>query len=143
MIDFDEDAVAAVIDLVGRTGATGLQFGCLHEDRPVHEADWWAHAQFKGSRITVEHHAGPQEALDALARRLLTGALCRCGRLVALSDVGAFAYNSATLADGRQLTAEEAAQLGQCRWRRVGPRWHRGCESRADRRAQKRKRKTT
>jgi hypothetical protein len=124
----DEDAVAACADLVGRTGAKQLQIGHVHEGVPVEQAGWFAHAQYRGARITVESHIGPAEAADALSRRLLTGAQCfHCKGLVALSDGGAMAYN-ATLVDGREWTVEQARAAGQCRWRRLGARWVRGCE---------------
>jgi hypothetical protein len=122
----DQDAVTACADLVGRTGATGLEIGYLNDD-PPHL--WYAHAQFRGARISVEDQPGPVEAADALCRRLLAGAQCQhCHGLVALSDDGAFAYRSATMVNGRKWTAEEAAAAGQCRWRRMGDRWVRGCE---------------
>jgi hypothetical protein len=128
VLDLDDDALVATVDLVGRTGARGLQFGYLNDDVPIDQADWWAHAEYKGTRISVEHHAGPLEALDALARRLLTGARCKCGKLVALSDQGAVAFNC-HLVDGTRWTSEQAAAAGQCRWRRLGPKWERGCAS--------------
>jgi hypothetical protein len=127
--DFDEEAFAAATNLVGRTGARQLSFGYLREGVPVHLARWWANAHYKGARITVEDEAGPVEAVEALARRLLTGAQCaHCKRLVALSDGAAFAYTNATLLDGRAWGAAQAAKAGQCRWRRVGRRWMGECK---------------
>lgn len=126
-IDMDEDALIACADLVGRTGATEFQIGWLNDD-PPHQ--WFAHAQFRGARIGVEDHAGPIEAADALCRRLLTCARCRCGKLVALSDSGAVAFDG-HLADGTEWTTEQAAKAGQCRWRRMGPRWEMGCADRS------------
>jgi hypothetical protein len=127
-MNLDEDALVACVDLVGRTGATGFEIGYLHEDVPAEQAGWYAHAQLRGARIIVEDHRGPVEAADALARRLLSGAKCRCGRLVALSDRGAFAYTKAHTVDGQSWTAEQAAAVGQCRWRRVAARWQMGCK---------------
>lgn len=125
----DQDALVAAIDLVGRAGAGQFQVGYLHDDVPVAAADWYAHAQYKGRRIIVEHHVGPVEAAEALAVRILTGAKCAgCQSLVALNDDGAFACDDAEMADGTRWTAEEAAAAGQCRWRRVGRRWVRGCD---------------
>jgi hypothetical protein len=124
----DEDALAATVDLIARTGAKGFEIGYLHDDVPVDQAGWYAHAQYRGTRITEENHCGPIEAAEAIARRLLTGAMCNhCKKLVALSDHGATAFNS-TLLDGTRWTVEQARAAGQCRWRRVGPRWVRGCE---------------
>lgn len=124
----DDDALAAAVDLIGRTGAQGFEIGYLHDDVPIEAAGWYAHAQYRGARITEENHRGPIEAAEALARQLLTGAMCNhCKKLVALSDDGAVAFNG-TLLDGTRWTAEQARAAGQCRWRRVGPRWVRGCE---------------
>jgi hypothetical protein len=123
----DEDAILACVDLIGRTGATNLEFGHLHDDVPVEEACWYAQAQYKGARIIEENHRGPTEAAEALARHVMKGARCNCGKLVALSDSGAFAFTESTLLDGTEWNAEQAAAAGQCRWRRVGPRWEPAC----------------
>lgn len=126
--DFDA-IITAAADLVERSGATDFEIGHLHDDVPVAEAGWYATAVFRGAKIT-EEGGGPTEAAEALAIRLLTGAKCRCGRLVALAPGGAMAFN-ATMADGTTWTVEEARAAGQCRWRRVGERWQRGCEGRS------------
>lgn len=124
-MNLDQDAVIACADLVGRTGAKQLQVGYL-SDEPPHQ--WYATAKYKGARIGVEDQPGPVEAADALSRRLLTGARCaRCGGLVALSDDGAVAYGG-QMADGTVWTVEQARAAGQCRWRRMGPRWVMGCQ---------------
>ncbi|HZX37997.1 MAG TPA: hypothetical protein VFF37_06625 [Streptomyces sp.] len=129
MAEYDEDAVMAAVELAGRSGATDFTFGYVHDDVPIEEAGWYAHAQFRGARITAEDHRGPVEACEALARRLLTGAKCaHCQGLISLSSRGAFAWKSATLIDGTPWTAEQAAAARQCRWTRIGPHWKRGCE---------------
>lgn len=126
-----EDAMVATVELVGRTGATNFECGYLHDDVPADQAAWYAHVQYRGARITVENQTGPIQALDALAKRLLTGARCQhCGGLVALSPFGAVAFDG-HLADGTKWTMREAAQTTQCLWRRVGRRWVRGCEEAA------------
>lgn len=127
MSTIDDDVAAAAVDLIGRAGARELQIGYLHDDVPSERAGWYAYAQYQGARITVEDKPGPAEALDALAHRVLTGAQCRCGRLVALSDEGAVAYGNAHLPDGSSWTVEEAAAAGQCRWARRGRRWEPSC----------------
>lgn len=128
-MNLDEDAVVAAVELVGRTGATGFEIGYLHDDVPSDRAGWYAHAQYKGARISEEDHRGPTEAADALARRLLTGAKCTgCGGLVALSDAGAIAYPSATLTDGTKWDAKTAVAATQCRWTRAGRHWQKGCQ---------------
>lgn len=122
------DAVLAAADLVSRSGATGFDVGFLHDDVPISQAGWWATARYQGARICVEDQPGPVEAMEALALRILTGARCRCGRLVALSDLGAVIGTGQVMADGKPWTPELAAAAGQCRWRRRGARWIRGCE---------------
>lgn len=106
---YDEDALVAGVDLVGRTGATDFEVGYLHDDVPVAEAGWYAKAQYRGARLTAEDHPGPVEAVEALARRLLKGALCKCRRRVTLAG---------SQGDG-----------SKCRWTRVGRRWTSECES--------------
>jgi hypothetical protein len=128
----DEDAMFAALDLVGRSGAKGVEFGHLHDDVPVAEAAWWAQAQYAGARLMVENHRGPIEALEALARKLLDGAMCaHCRGLVSLGGGGAMVYPGSRRPDGSVVDAAEVARLRttpQCRWTRMGPRWVRGCE---------------
>jgi hypothetical protein len=101
--ELDDDAVIACFNLAGRTGARDAEIGYLHDDPPH---GWYAHARYQGARIMVEDMAGPVEAADALARRLLAGAKCQhCRRTVVLSGGGL-----------------------ACRWRRMGPQWVRGCD---------------
>lgn len=122
----DDDAVVACADLAGRTGATGFQIGYLSDDPPH---GWYAYAQYRGARISADDQPGPSEAADALSRRLLQGARCQhCKGLVTLSGDGAFAFRKATLTDGTTWDAADAARAPQCRWRRMGARWARGCE---------------
>lgn len=73
MSDRDLERLVAAVMLVGHTGAQDFEFGYLHDDVPTEKADWWAKAQYRGSRIMVEHHTSPIEAAEALAdRRRLT-----------------------------------------------------------------------
>lgn len=129
-----EAEVIACADLVGRTGAREFEMGYLHDDVPPDGAAWWASAKFRGARIQVDNHIHPAAAARALAVKLLTGAQCRCGKLVALSDRGATVYRDATMADGSKFTAEQAAAAGQCRWRLVGRSWEPSCPVPANRR---------
>jgi hypothetical protein len=100
------DAVVACADLVGRAGAKEFELGYLHDDVPIEEAGWYAHAMYRGARITVDDHRSPTGAAMALAERLLSGgAMCRCAEPVTLSD----------------------DQPG-CRWRLMGQRWEPGCD---------------
>lgn len=129
-VNLDEDALFAAADLVGRTGAKEFEVGYLHDDVPPEHAGWYAHAQYKGARISAEDHKGPIEAAEALARKLLSGGkYTKCGGLISLSGSGALIYESATLTDGTKWTAEKARAAGQCRWTRMGRRWEAGCQA--------------
>jgi len=125
-MNLDEDALVAAADLVGRTGAKGFEIGYLHDDVPIEQAGWYAHAQFEGARITEEGHTGPVQAAEALARRLLEGGKCtKCGGLVALSSRGAVFHPTAKLTDG---TRWDGPPPRQCRWTRMGSHWVAGCQ---------------
>lgn len=131
-MSFDVDAVIAAADLAGRAGGSDFQVGYLNdEDDPAYAVvgpQWYAYVQYRGARLTSEGHPGPAEAADGLARKMLTGARCRCGSLVALSDFGA-EFVAGTMVDGSTWTPEEAAKAGQCRWTRMGERWEPGCDA--------------
>lgn len=104
----DEDALIAAIDVAGRSGATSIDVG-YHEDEPEPDAlNWYAQAFYNGARIMGEGR-DPVEAAEALARKLLRGALCRrCGEPILLSGV------HPPVARG-------------CRWTRNGRKWEPGC----------------
>lgn len=124
----DEDALIAAVDLVGRSGARQFEAGYLDDDVPSAEARWWASARYKGTRIQVDEHAGPVEAAEALARRILHGGTCQhCGGYTVVDGgepgVGVF------------FGGVKSRRI--CRWVRTGPRWDRTCAppiNRADRR---------
>lgn len=100
--DLNEDMVIACADLVGRAGARSFELGHLRDDPD--DPGWWAAAHYRGARLTTDEHRSPSGAALALAERLLSGAMCKCGEPVTLSDEG----------EG-------------CRWRLVGRRWEPGC----------------
>lgn len=103
-----DDRLVAAVDLAGRAGARGIEFGYLHDDVPVSEAGWWAQAMWQGARLIVDDQPSPADAAEALAIRILAGARCaHCRRPVALGDTVALSY---------------------CQWVRDGRRWVRGCE---------------
>lgn len=104
-MEMNDDIVNACADLVDRTGAKEFQIGYMHDDVPVEEAGWYAEAHYKGARILVGDQRSPTGAALALAERILSGATCKCGRLVTLSD----------------------ATKDACRWKLVGDRWESGC----------------
>jgi hypothetical protein len=125
--DEGKAALMAVTELVGRTGAREFTLGYIHDDVPAVDAAWYAHAQYKGYRITEENHPGPIEAAEALARRLLTGARCACGKLVSLDADQAFAFRVAVMTDGSTFTSDDAQAAGLCRWTRHGEHWVSAC----------------
>lgn len=100
------DVIVACADLIDRCGATEFEIGFLHDDVPAAEAGWYAHAKFKGGRLTVEDHASPSAAALALGERLLAGGRCRCGQPVTLDE-----------------------DRPGCRWRLMGKRWEPGCDA--------------
>lgn len=102
------DALLAGVELVGRSGAKDFTMGYLRDDVPISQAGWWAKAQYAGAELRIER-PDPVEAVEALARRILTGATCaHCHRKVKLGGSGG----------------------NSCRWYREGARWFRGCEAR-------------
>lgn len=126
----DTDRLDAAVLLVGHTGAKTLEVGYLHDDVPPEQAAWWASATYRGAKMTVQDHAGPCEALEALAKKILTGGRCQwCSGLVSLSADGAIAYPGTVMADGSRMpdSPEDIAALGQCLWRRNAARWEPGC----------------
>ena len=130
MIDLDEDALVASVDLIGRTGARDFTFGYLRDDVPIEQAEWWAAARYQGAEIREDGHAGPLSAVEALARRLLTGGMCiHCGGRISLSEQGPPEFVG-TMLDGTRMDRKRARSMPECRWQRVGARWMRGCESR-------------
>jgi hypothetical protein len=130
MADLDPSqlpAVIACVDLVGRSGARNFEIGYLHDNVPVDQAAWYAHAQYRGGRITAQDHTGPEQAATALAMRLLTGAKCRCGKLATLIPGEAFAFTAAHTSDGAEWNADQAAAAGQCHWRLIDATWQPSC----------------
>lgn len=124
------DRFDAAVMLVGNSGARSLEIGYLYDDVPSEQAAWWATATYRGAKLNVENEAGPAEAVEALAKRLLTGARCQwCQGLVALSTDGAVAYPGSVMADGSRMPDRptDLAALGQCLWRRNSARWEPGC----------------
>lgn len=103
----NSDVVIACADLVGRAGARDFEIGYVHDDVPVEEAGWYAHASYQGARLQAQDHRSPSAAALALAERILSGGTCRCGRPVALAD----------------------GQTGACRWQLLGKRWEPGCDA--------------
>lgn len=106
-MNLNTDAMVALAYLAERAGAKGVEIGYTGDpDGPMTESLWYAHVEYTGARITVENHASPTAAAQALAERLLDGATCRCGQLSTLSDAA-----------------------GGCRWQLVGQRWQPGCDA--------------
>lgn len=109
----DIDAVVACAALVGRSGGKAFEVGFLEDGYvegtvPIEKARWYAQASYMGARLIADEKAGPDEAADALARRILAGGRCtNCGFTVAI---------------GKQ------HQSKRCTWYRDGPVWVRGCD---------------
>lgn len=102
-----KDVVIAAVDIINRMGAVEFEVGHLDDDVPSELARWWASAQWHGTKVFVEDHAGPAEASEALALKLLEGGTCtHCGQ---------------------QVTTRYTTSKRKCRWERDGERWVRGC----------------
>ncbi|MFD6097194.1 hypothetical protein ACFVWN_20395 [Nocardiopsis flavescens] len=114
----EQQEITACVDLVGRSGAKDFELGHLH-DAPVPEAGWFATATYRGAKLIAEGHTGPVQAAQALARRVLVGALCVCCRhRVTLATPGAAAFGLTHSGSGGQQV---------CVWVRRGDRWVSGC----------------
>lgn len=127
-----QDRLIAAVDLIGRAGARGYACGYLHDDAPIEEAGWWAHAQYAGRRVVVEDQRDPIEATEKLALKLLNGGRCACGKVASSDPAGIMAHDQ-TMADGTKWTKKRQAQAGVCTWRRVGQKWLQGCGKRGPR----------
>jgi hypothetical protein len=119
--------IHATTDLIGRSGASGFMIGCMDTNAPIAEAKWYVQAEYKGARIFVENMETPWAAMLTMTERLLTGAKCKCGKLVATTDDGAFAFSNPTMTDGESFTVEQAQAAGFCRWRLARDKWIPGC----------------
>ena len=121
----EEAAVMAAANLAERAGAKGFRIGYTSTT----PATWYAVAEYGGqAEIGVRGHPNPAAAATALAKRLLTGAKCKCGGLVALSVSGAWAPGeSATMLDGSDPSLLRDAP--QCLWILEGSRWSPGCDA--------------
>ncbi len=63
--------VMAGIDLIGRTGAT--DFELAHDEDPV---QWWAGANWNGTRMFSERFPYPAQAVEDLVGRVVNGGRC-------------------------------------------------------------------
>lgn len=125
---FDADAVVACADLAERAGASS--FECGYDPDRDERTRWYAKAEYAngGHQLVASGHPGPEAAAMALAARILTGAKCKCGGLVALSVDGAWApAASATMLDGSDPRVLRDAP--QCLWILDGQRWESGCDA--------------
>lgn len=120
------EAVLACANLAERAGASGFRIG--HSDPDAGPVTWFCAAEYGARDIAASGHPDPAAAAMALAKRIMTGAKCRCGRLVALSVLGAMAPPaSATMLDGSDPLALRNA--GLCLWMLEGRRWEPGCDA--------------
>jgi hypothetical protein len=95
----NDPVIRACVELAGRAQARSFQIG-------PGVAGWYAQVLYRGNRIIVEELPSPRQAAMAMARRLLQGATCRCGRAVTL-----------------------VSEAGACLWRLDGDRWKPGCDA--------------
>lgn len=103
--DFDHEALAAGVELVGRAGARSIDIGYLNDDPPY---EWYAQAFFNGVKVIEEKHDDPATAVETLAANLLHEGTCRCcGKTITLIP--------------------DDPEKGKCRWKRRGNRWMSGC----------------
>jgi len=107
MSELETDAIVAAASLAAGSGCKAFEIGYLDETAKVEDARWYATATYQGAKIMVEDRKSPDEAADALARRILSGADCNhCHKTVTL---------------GR-------THPSQCRWYRDADRWIVGCQ---------------
>lgn len=129
VIDIDPADVAVVracANLAERSGAKSFQIA--HTDPAADPVTWSATATYPNHQLTEAGYEDPIGASMALSHRILTGAKCKCGGLVALSVVGAFAPPAtATMFDGSDPLALRDAD--QCLWVLEGERWESGCNA--------------
>lgn len=125
----DRQRLHAGLDLIGRTGAADVVIGYLHDDVPPADADWYAHANYLGSRITHDHAASPVAAVEGLVSRLLDGGRCaHCGRLTTTNPFGVPAGDR-VLVDGTPWSgADQVRAGGTCLWAREGDTWTAQCQ---------------
>lgn len=120
------DVVVAAANLAERAGAKSFEVG--HTDPVKGPVTWHMTADYGDRQIIASGHPDPGAAALALADRLLTGAKCKCGGLVALSVAGAFAPpETATMLDGSDPVALRTAE--HCLWILVGDRWESSCDA--------------
>lgn len=120
------DAVMAAANLAERAGASYFQLG--HTDADAGPVTWWASVKYGQTELMAAGHPDPESAATALAKRILTGAKCKCGGLVALSVDGAWAPgDSTTMLDGSDPRVLRNAP--HCLWILDGQRWQSGCDA--------------
>lgn len=104
---WDEDEYEALSRLVDRSGATEFEFGTMNTDAErIEDAEWYAQSKWRGHRIATGTHRHPSGAIGEMTMLMLTGARCKCGEPVTLSD-----------------------RVPGCRWHRTGPQWIPGCDA--------------
>lgn len=108
----DMDAVVAAADLIGRAGANGFEIAwtCPHapdidDGHSCPDVTWTCSASFRGRRLFTNPYGHPAQAANALALKILDGAVCRCGQPVVL-------FTGAG-----------------CLWKRTGERWEPSCDA--------------
>lgn len=124
---FDEDRLLAAVELVGRAAANELEIGWTDDAGP-RPGDWYATASYRGTRVIVEEQEGPDDAVEALAFRLVVGGQCvHCGRTVTVQrDDGLVCTIAGHAVLDEDAIMEEADAV--CVSHRAGRHWLRGCD---------------
>jgi hypothetical protein len=106
----ERNRLLAATDVLGRSGATGLEIGHLDNDVPSPLARWFATIQWQGVKVTAEDHASPLAAVEDLLTKVLVGGGCvKCRRLITLPDQPSAGFPEV------------------CTWARHGDMWVPGC----------------
>lgn len=97
-------AVLAAVDLTRRAGALGVEIGY----EPTEPPRWYFEARYTATTFTVRGCRTPDQAAVRLAKKLLDGGMCRCGR-TGTTD------------------ALEGRRSDRCLWQLIGAKWEPAC----------------
>jgi hypothetical protein len=82
--NFDE-RIKAAVDLIGRTGAQGIQLRYSDDETPI---IWFAVAIWEDTKYETDAGSDPLEAVQRLCERLIDGGICtHCNRPTGLELV--------------------------------------------------------
>jgi hypothetical protein len=123
--NLDDDAIAAGVALLGRSGAREFEVGYLHDNVPVTEAGWWARVRYPKGRKAVRSHDGRMGSLTGTVTILAED---KPGPLEAIEDLigQVLAGGQCTYCHRRVII--DGYRRKWCRWRRVARNWVPGCK---------------